>query len=619
VNVARGFTAVYAALGVPLLYLVARELGYARRTGAVAAFLLATLSWHLVFSRLALQNVTAATAACFTLLMLIIAVRRASLLAAVACGVGVAWTFNADLSGWLVLPVVILWFALVAAGYNHWGSRSTTGTSGGPASTLTRISYRAHPVYLLHVAAVLSAAALLCSWPLIENYLSLNSPLAAHTLSRFILSTANRTAFAAAHPEIGSAAPAILWYQFKATVPMFFTSGAPDGYFNVPGRAMLDPLDASFFAIGVLGLLWCWRRPSATLVLLWLVVPIFLGVTLSTGSILVTDVPSETRCLAVLPAICLTIAVGLEYVGAGVCVLVRRFTGGAPLPAWWDRAGLLTTIIVATSMGSWEVQWYWDFADSPLHAHLYQAPARDWSSFVQAQGMRSVAVVAPDAWPVAYNALYAPEVKVCAALLYSRWATCPPVRMVIFDDDQKHAALYGTLTHTPIEPGPSSGAAPTFWYASGTAPLPDPAGVLRFGPRAVATSRPAPAGTPPVPPQPAATALPSLAPFQISAVRFAAPATPGEIVVAFHVTLVNDTHVAQSYDFRNFSLQDPATGALYQPQEYAPLLDSLLLTDVLGPGANATGDLAFEVPSSVTDLRLWYNGGRNTQFPVAVH
>jgi len=122
--VARGFIGLIGALGAPLLYQVARELGYPRRVGVVAGVVLATLHWDVMFSRMVLPNVTSATGSCALLLLLIMAVRRSSVVYAALAGVALAWTLNAHLSGTMLLPVMFVWLALMIVAHGRWRLRS---------------------------------------------------------------------------------------------------------------------------------------------------------------------------------------------------------------------------------------------------------------------------------------------------------------------------------------------------------------------------------------------------------------------------------------------------------------------------------------------------------------
>ena len=95
-----------------------------------------------------------------------------------------------------------------------------------------------------------------------------------------------------------------------ANVLQFFVPGQgdPEQFYNLPRRAVFDPLTALLALIGIGVLLWRWRQPAALFLLTWfpaLLLPSFLA----------TDRwPTLPRVLGVIPAVYFYPAVGLLFV-----------------------------------------------------------------------------------------------------------------------------------------------------------------------------------------------------------------------------------------------------------------------------------------------------------------
>jgi len=293
-----------------------------------------------------------------------------------------------------------------------------------------------------------------------------------------LLTAANRAAFAVAHPGIGTSLLGLLWYQFNITIGMFSVMGDPDNIYNVPGRPLLDAVSGLLLCIGLAGSLLRIRRPSTELVLLWFAVPIVLGVTLSAGRVLVITAPTFTRAMPAIPALCLLIALGMEYAVAGVCRAVQRVWRwpGSSLRLAALRVSLL--VMVTGIVGVVEVQRYWDYVRLQQSGPLFHTAGREWSMFLAPRGAIQVTVVGPAAWPPEYTALYAPTARICVGLWVTSWGICPPAQVVIFDMDRSDAQAYGARTHLRVVAGPSEDSTTRFWYADGHN-LPDPARVLQ--------------------------------------------------------------------------------------------------------------------------------------------
>jgi len=521
VAVARGFSGFLGSLSVPLLYLLSRELGYARRVGIVAALALATTFWSVNFSRLVLQNIMTATAASVAILFLVMAVRRSNLVYAALAGMGLAWALNSYLSGTLVILVAAGWLFLLLVwhsrwwdrraprvapagetsysagddGQNGWLDRPSSPAHGGPAwlrrvallggtppLDLTSARARLRVPGLVAIGLTVGLVGLLCSWPMVQLYLQPGNPLVAHASQRFILSPANRAIFAAEHPDLGSDTMHIFWYQLVKTAGLFTVRGDPVPIFNLPYRPLLDPLSGVLLLAGVMSALWAWKRPAATLLLVLLVVPFVVGQALTTGDAITG---TTTRALPALPAMCLLIGLGLEtslsLLGWLTALAARALGRGATPAGWWMSLRRSAVAVVAALIAVVGVVRYWDFADARGTRAAFYKAAHEWAVFLGPRGAVSVTVVAPGYWPVEYNVLFAPQASICSAVAGATWQQCPATRLVIFDGDQADATRYAVATGLAVRIGPADGAPSLFWYVENQAPdrpLPDPGRVL---------------------------------------------------------------------------------------------------------------------------------------------
>jgi 4-amino-4-deoxy-L-arabinose transferase-like glycosyltransferase len=108
-----------------------------------------------------------------------------------------------------------------------------------------------------------------------------------------------------------------------ANVLQFFVPGQgdPEQFYNLPHRAVFDPLTAFLALIGIGVLLWRWRQPAALFLLAWfpaLLLPSFLA----------TDRwPTLPRVLGVIPAVYFYPAVGLLAVAS--LLIPQQRSGGA--------------------------------------------------------------------------------------------------------------------------------------------------------------------------------------------------------------------------------------------------------------------------------------------------
>ncbi len=158
-----------------------------------------------------------------------------------------------------------------------------------------------HPIILLYVVAGLVFA-----------------PLAMY----FLQHPGSFSQRANAVTALGSSNP--LARVVQATVAntlQFFVPGSGDmaQFYNLPGRAVFDPLSAVLAVLGILALLAFWRRPVALFLLAWwpaLLLPSFLA----------TDrFPTLPRVLGTIPGVFFFPAVGLALLGGAIVWAINRF------------------------------------------------------------------------------------------------------------------------------------------------------------------------------------------------------------------------------------------------------------------------------------------------------
>jgi hypothetical protein len=135
---------------------------------------------------------------------------------------------------------------------------------------------------------------------------------------------------ASAVAAVGGANPLSRMFQAAvANVLQFFVPGRGDTaqFYNLPGRAVFDPVSALLALLGILVLLWYWRQPTALFLLAWwpaLLLPSFLA----------TDrFPTLPRVLGVIPAVYFFPAVGVAALGGALAWAINRLLPARQTPA----------------------------------------------------------------------------------------------------------------------------------------------------------------------------------------------------------------------------------------------------------------------------------------------
>lgn len=172
-----------------------------------------------------------------------------------------------------------------------------------------------------------------------------------------------------------------------ANMLQFFAPGRGDveQFYNLPGRAVFDPLTAVFALFGLAVLAWRWRQDSALFLLLWfpaLLLPSFLA----------TDRwPTLPRVLGTIPGVYFFPATGL--VAVALFLLRLGWKGGAPLRRAAEIAAMVLLVLAPgihalrtyrdyflvwgssaqtydAFEGDMTAAWHW-LADHPVDGHVY--------------------------------------------------------------------------------------------------------------------------------------------------------------------------------------------------------------------------------------------------------
>lgn len=182
-------------------------------------------------------------------------------------------------------PFALVIFLIVQAAL-AWRSRDRVV----PPASLLRTFGR--PLLLAALAAALVAA-----------------PLALYFIAHPGSFASRAATVSAFNAEIGGASPLARMVQAAlANMAQFFAPGQgdPAAFYNLPGRAVFDPLTAILALFGLLVCLRHWRQPIFLFLALWpplLLTPTFLAV---------DRFPTLPRALGVMPGIFIWAALGLE-------------------------------------------------------------------------------------------------------------------------------------------------------------------------------------------------------------------------------------------------------------------------------------------------------------------
>ncbi|MGA9350866.1 MAG: PA14 domain-containing protein [Anaerolineae bacterium] len=272
-----GIRLVVAAAGVLsclFLYLLAKRL-WGWRVAFVAAILLAVMSWHVTFSRLGMQNVTASLFAIVTLYYLVRALETSRhvdyLWAGLAAGIGV-YTYTP-------FRLVALMMALLLA---H--------------EVLSRPGFiRRHFDGLI----VMAVAAILAMMPLLI--------FAVQNPQEFTRRMNETSVFAKKNTEVEKRLA--LENSLRLHMLMLNVRGDPNGRHGMPGRPMADSVTAAFLVLGLGYSLYRWQDKGYFLAVIWLCIGLLGGI-----MSLDWEAPQGARTVVAMPAVAMLAAVPLGLV-----------------------------------------------------------------------------------------------------------------------------------------------------------------------------------------------------------------------------------------------------------------------------------------------------------------
>lgn len=335
-TVMRGVAALVGTLTVPALYALGRELTrsddrFPPATPWLAALALATMRWHVHFSRVGIEPVLVPLWLVLILWALFRAMRTNGPVAWIALGgfTGLApYTYPAGRLLPLVAVALAVWILLRKRGNKTTRQQEECGL--WPAT---------RGLLLAALTAALVFAPLGLNWLQHPDQLLLRS---------------SQIATGVGDAPTGSVADNLL-----ATLGMFSLRGDGDLRNNVPGLPALDVLMSVPFYLGLLLALWRWKRPTGGGLLL-------AGLIMLVPTVFSEYAPHFRRALGAAPIVALLCGVGLaalwnwrRSIGAAVVVVFillgsAAFSAQAYFGRWAGDAGLY----YAYDEGLWEIGQY---------------------------------------------------------------------------------------------------------------------------------------------------------------------------------------------------------------------------------------------------------------------
>ncbi len=269
-------TVIIGALSVPALYFAAKTF-FNRQTAFIAAGLIATMPFFLHFSRVVLNNIADPTVGIVAFAFFMRGVQRGGRANFALAGVALGWTQYFHEAGRLTLPAIMLaWWAFMFV--VSWG--------------------RAAPRRVLAGMAITAFCALIIAVPTYATRYANNVPFASR-FSEIGLKPDYWSQFATVNELVDAVS-----LRFTNNLTAILYSSRETIYH--PGSEPFLMLPVALAAAAGVGLLLrFWRQPSASLLALWMAVP------LAGVSVFMPELQSP-RVLPSIPAALLTAAVGLD-------------------------------------------------------------------------------------------------------------------------------------------------------------------------------------------------------------------------------------------------------------------------------------------------------------------
>lgn len=286
--------ALMGLLSVLWTYLLVRDLWGSRRLALLSAFILATFSYHIHFSRLGSSQIVDAFFVTLVLWLYVRAERSGNPLTYALCGVALGFSlyfyYGARIIG-IILAVFILHRAM--GGLAVWQSHRRTGAWDWQPLVRGTLGL-----------AVLLVAGLLVLSPLIGHYIRAPETFTSRIQAVSILAPGYLDREAAYWK---TSKVHIIGEQLRKSLTGFHFTPDPTFWYR-PGRPLLDAVSAVFMVFGVAYGIMQWQRREYWLVVAWL----FLAVTF--GWVLTENPPSSMRMVVAAPAVAILVAIGLEQV-----------------------------------------------------------------------------------------------------------------------------------------------------------------------------------------------------------------------------------------------------------------------------------------------------------------
>lgn len=296
--------ALMGLLSVLWTYLLVRELWGSRRLALLSAFILATFSYHIHFSRLGSSQIVDTFSITLVLWLYVRAERSGNLLTYALCGTALGFSLyfyhGARVIG-IILAVFILHRAV--SGLAAWQNHRRTGAWDWQPLVRGTLGL-----------AVLLVAGLLVLAPLIGHYIRAPETFTSRIQAVSILAPGYLDREAAYWK---TTKVHIIGEQLRKSLTGFHFTPDPTFWYR-PEKPLLDAVSAVFMVFGVAYGIMQWRRREYWLVVAWL----FLAVTF--GWVLTENPPSSMRMVVAAPAVAILVAIGLEQVFR----LVRKTWGG---------------------------------------------------------------------------------------------------------------------------------------------------------------------------------------------------------------------------------------------------------------------------------------------------
>ena len=281
-------SAVQGTLAVLFLFFLAREI-FDSATGLLAAGILATLPFHIHFSRLGVCNGGDAFFVTLVLWLTIRAIRRGKLSSYLWAGLAAGLTLYTYLGSRLVMAL-----ALGTLGY---------------AILYYRMSWQAH----LRQWVVFIAALGIVAAPIGVYFL--NHP--EWFMSRINDESIFNNGWLSNRLAEGNLTAALVEQVGRSTL-VFIASDAPAGFYNAP-RPYFPPMAAILGMLGLGYAFWRMKEPRYMMLLAWFWAVVLLGSASTTGP------PTSQRLIMSAPAAALFVALGVRKTASMLQAVVTRF------------------------------------------------------------------------------------------------------------------------------------------------------------------------------------------------------------------------------------------------------------------------------------------------------